>query len=165
MLTRAQILAEAQEVYQRALETFPGPLADITIELNPRLRTTAGRAYWKTRRLVELNPVIFQFEENRDELRDTVLHELAHIWARKGGHGKEWKILAHVLGAKPEPYHAMRAGVRLNRRVRYWGRCFVCGRWVKLSAVRRNRIVRGLATYYHKGCGGVIEAPNVPGDR
>lgn len=159
MLTNSQILAEARQVYEEVLQTFPGPLGGITIELNPRLRTTAGRAFWRTRRTVELNPHIFAHEENRGELRDTVLHELAHIYARKGGHGKEWKTLAVVLGANPTPYHSCQKGVQTNRRVRFWGRCLDCGRWVKLSAVRRNRIVRGLATYYHKNCGGVIEAP------
>ena len=40
---------------------------------------------------------------NETEVRDTILHEIAHALVGPGqGHGRLWKLQAHAIGARPE---------------------------------------------------------------
>ena len=50
----------------------------LSVVWNPRMRSTAGRAFWPEGR-VELNPKLIEF--SADEVRNTMLHELAHLVA------------------------------------------------------------------------------------
>jgi SprT protein len=69
--------------------------AEIRIEWNARLKTTAGRADYRLK-LISLNPQLAEFP---DEIDRTLRHELAHILAQfreKSGrrilpHGAEWQ--------------------------------------------------------------------------
>jgi len=82
----------------------------VSVSWNSRMRTAAGRAFareWK----IELNPRLQDLpEESRDaELRNTFLHELAHLvaFARVGRkriapHGPEWRQACHDLGIPGE---------------------------------------------------------------
>ena len=71
-------------------------LADqVRVVWNSRMRTTAGRAFWPEAR-IEMNPKLKQIAP--DEVRQTMLHELAHLVAyqRAGrrrilAHGPEWQ--------------------------------------------------------------------------
>jgi len=86
-------------------------LADtVVVSWNPRMRTAAGRAFAKDFR-IELNPRLQDLPEGQREaeLRNTFLHELAHLiaFARVGRrriqpHGIEWRQACHDLGIPGE---------------------------------------------------------------
>lgn len=82
----------------------------VTVSWNSRMRTAAGRAFAREWR-IELNPRLQDLPgEARDaELRNTFLHELAHLvaFARVGRkriapHGPEWRQACHDLGIPGE---------------------------------------------------------------
>ena len=84
----------------------------VRVSWNPRMQTTAGRAWWPDRS-IELNPKLRQCEP--DELWRTLKHELAHLVAfeRCGrrhidAHGIEWQIACVDLGIPGEqPFHTL----------------------------------------------------------
>ena len=86
-------------------------LADtVSVSWNPRMRTAAGRAFAREWR-IELNPRLQELPEGdrEAELRNTFLHELAHLvsFARSGRkriqpHGQEWRQACHDLGIPGE---------------------------------------------------------------
>ncbi len=94
-----------------AREKGLNPLADtVVVSWNPRMRTAAGRAFAKDFR-IELNPRLQDLPEGQREaeLRNTFLHELAHLiaFARVGRrriqpHGIEWQQACHDLGIPGE---------------------------------------------------------------
>ena len=78
----------------------------VVVEWNPRMRTTAGRAFWPCAR-IELNPKLNELVP--DEVQRTLLHELAHLvaYARAGrrkisAHGEEWRQACSDLGIAGE---------------------------------------------------------------
>ncbi|NLT71891.1 MAG: hypothetical protein GXX91_14545 [Verrucomicrobiaceae bacterium] len=82
----------------------------VTVSWNPRMRSAAGRAFLKDSR-IELNPRLQDLpeEQRADELRRTLLHELAHLVAfeRSGQrrippHGAEWRQACRDLGIPDE---------------------------------------------------------------
>jgi predicted SprT family Zn-dependent metalloprotease len=85
----------------------PGKLEDhLSVCWNQRMRSTAGRAFWPEGR-IELNPRLLDFAP--DEVRSTMLHELAHLlaYARAGrrrikAHGAEWRQACRELGIPHE---------------------------------------------------------------
>lgn len=78
----------------------------VRVSWNPRMRTTAGRAWWPAQR-IELNPKLKECEP--EELWRTLKHELAHLVAyeRSGRrriepHGGEWQVACNDLGIPGE---------------------------------------------------------------
>jgi SprT protein len=103
----ALTLAAADLCREHGLEALA---RGVVVEWNPRMRTTAGRAHCKERR-IELNTRLQGLPEGeRDrELRTTFLHELAHLvaYARAAGrriapHGPEWRQACRDLGIPDE---------------------------------------------------------------
>lgn len=84
----------------------------VTVTWNPRMQTTAGRAWWPDR-AIELNPKLKECEP--EELWRTLKHELAHLVAyercgrrRIDPHGPEWQAACGELGIPGEqPYHTL----------------------------------------------------------
>ena len=83
-----------------------GLAGKLSVVWNQRMRSTAGRAFWPEGR-IELNPRLIDF--SADEVRSTMLHELAHLvaYARVGrkrikAHGSEWRQACHDLGIPNE---------------------------------------------------------------
>ena len=82
----------------------------VRVSWNPRMQTTAGRAWWPDRS-IELNPKLHAC--GPEELWRTLKHELAHLVAyeRSGRrriepHGPEWRAACADLGIPGEPpYH------------------------------------------------------------
>jgi SprT protein len=119
----------------------------VRVTWNPRMRTTAGRAWWPTR-LIELNPKLKDISE--DAVWRTLKHEFAHLLAyercgkRKiDPHGPEWQIACSELGIPGE--HACHSlplkGRKLKRKYHYV--CPAC-----LSIIKRVRpINKPLACY------------------
>jgi len=123
----------------------------VSVSWNSRMRTAAGRAFAREWR-IELNPRLQDLPgDSRDaELRNTFLHELAHLvaFARVGRkriapHGPEWRQACHDLGIPGEDRcHALDFEPRrLAKRFSY--ACPACG--VVILRVRRLR--RRVACY------------------
>jgi SprT protein len=82
----------------------------VRVSWNPRMQTTAGRAWWPDR-AIELNPKLRECAP--EELWRTLKHELAHLVAyerssrrRIEPHGSEWQQACADLGIPGElPYH------------------------------------------------------------
>jgi predicted SprT family Zn-dependent metalloprotease len=79
----------------------------VSVFWNPGLRTTAGLACWRDRRIT-LNPKLV--EVSAEEVQRTLRHELAHLLAqhragrrRIEAHGIEWKKACADLGIPKEP--------------------------------------------------------------
>lgn len=115
--------------------------ATLRVEWNPRLRTSAGRA-WPQEGRIELNPAIAGF--GGDEVRRTLLHELAHLVAhhragrrRIAPHGPEWRRACADLGIPGEAarHRLPLRPVRQRRRFAY--RCPACAK-----VIRRARRMR-----------------------
>ncbi|MEP2776113.1 MAG: SprT family zinc-dependent metalloprotease [Luteolibacter sp.] len=85
---------------------LPKLAGEVAVVWNPRMRTTAGRAFWPACR-IEMNPKLRDFSE--DETQRTLKHELAHLvaYARSGRrriapHGLEWQTACTDLGIPGE---------------------------------------------------------------
>jgi len=79
----------------------------VSVCWNPGLRTTAGLACWRDRRII-LNPKLV--EVSAAEVQRTLRHELAHLLAqhragrrRVEAHGPEWRQACKDLGIPREP--------------------------------------------------------------
>ncbi len=100
-----------------------GDRSGLSWEWNPRLRTTAGRA-WVREGRVELNPRLLA--RHPDAVRMVVAHELAHCLAhrrapRESAHGPTWRALMVAVGEAPRATHRLDVGdlaVRRRRRPR-----------------------------------------------
>lgn len=112
---------------------------------NKRLRTAAGKAFYRDAR-IELNPRLQLLESPRreEESDRTFLHELAHLVAharnrrrRIRPHGPEWRQACADLGIPDESAcHDLPFAARRMRR-KYGYRCPRCG--TVLKRVRRIR--------------------------
>lgn len=84
----------------------------VSVAWNPRMQTTAGRAWWPDR-VIELNPKLKALPP--EELWRTLKHELAHLVAYErcgrrhtDPHGPEWRAACADLGIPGEkPYHTL----------------------------------------------------------
>ena len=121
---------------------------NIRVRWNPRLRSTAGRAY-RTRSLVELNPALLGVEN--DEIDRTLRHELAHLVAyrrarkrRIAPHGPEWREACAALGIPGENRCHTLDFPRSRQRRHFAYVCLHCGK-----EIRRVRRIRGqVACFY-----------------
>ena len=78
----------------------------ISVEWNTRMRSCAGRAFWP-KGIIQLNPRLVGI--SKAEVRQTVLHELAHLIAYERNpnrsiktHGKEWRQACVEVGIPGE---------------------------------------------------------------
>jgi SprT protein len=119
----------------------------VRVAWNPRMRTTAGRAWWPDR-TIELNPKLRDFDP--EELWRTLKHELAHLVAyersgrrRIDPHGPEWQLACTDLGIAGEsPYHTL----PFKRRKMKRNHAYVCANC--LAVIHRVRpIKRPVACY------------------
>jgi len=83
--------------------------------------TRFGCCHWTKKRITlsrALTPMI-----PADEVRDTILHEIAHaLCSRQAHHGAEWKAMAVKVGARPERCHD---GPSIE--LKWVGTCPTCG--------------------------------------
>lgn len=79
--------------------------------------------------------VTYCLNATREEVEDTVLHEIAHaIAGYKAGHNGKWRSIAKQLGCKAEVYHTVRHG-----KDRWHGFC-PCGQtWKRKKLQKRVR--------------------------
>jgi predicted SprT family Zn-dependent metalloprotease len=104
-LRRDPILEEVARVLVRQVGCRQ--LADaVTVSWNPRMRTTAGLACYRTKKVI-LNPKLIEI--SAAEVQRTLRHELAHLVAqaragrrRIAAHGAEWLEACADLGIPDE---------------------------------------------------------------
>jgi SprT protein len=126
---------------------LPELASRVRVSWNPRMRTTAGRAWWPDR-FIELNPKLR--EQPVEESWRTLKHELAHLVAyeragrrRIDPHGKEWQLACADLGIPGEkPFHTLPFKRRRLRR-KY---CYVCPN-CSASMQRVKPIAKPIACY------------------
>ncbi len=132
-----ELVAECREILT-ALRLHS--LADrLEVEWNRRMRSTAGRATWPIA-VIELNPNLLKI--SREEVRRTVLHELAHLVAyeraagrRITAHGPEWQRACSDVGIPGEKAtHDLALPSRTLRRKWHYA-CPACG--TSFERVRR----------------------------
>lgn len=128
-----------------------------TLALDLRGRA-AGRAD-RARNHVRLNPVLFR--ENFDAfLRQTIPHELCHLWKHQLGlggrsHGEEWQRLMRLMGAEPRRTHSFDTSRAIVRRVRRHPYRCAC-RTHRISQIIHQRIGRG-RVYRCRACRSPLE--------
>ncbi len=119
----------------------------VSVSWNPRMRTTAGRAWWPDR-TIELNPKLRECQP--EELWRTLKHELAHLVAyersgrrRIDPHGPEWQLACADLGIAGESaYHTL----PFKRRKMKRNHAYVCSNC--FAVIHRVRpIKRAVACY------------------
>ena len=132
----------------------------VAVVWNSRMRTTAGRAFWPEGK-IEMNPKLEEVAPA--EVRQTMLHELAHLVAyeragrrRITAHGPEWRQACADLGIPGESAtHSLPLpGRRMRKKWRYT--CPVCGEG--FDRVRRMKRYAGCypcclkhnGGYYHR---------------
>jgi SprT protein len=143
-------LTDLAAQFSRALG-LAGLGAEVRVEWNRRMRTSAGRAFYRDAR-IELNPRLQSLPsgQREEEIHRTFLHELAHLvaFARAGRkriqpHGQEWQDACHDLGIPDEDRcHALDFQPRRLKR-RYAYACGHCG-----AVIHRVRRLRRLVACY-----------------
>lgn len=156
--------SEAEQTLRECWRRFPLK-APVKLEWR-NYRVTAGMAHYRLN-LITLSPAVLTTAE---AVRDTVIHEFAHLLAfmRYGvpgkGHGLPWQQAMLDLGAQPQVRHSY-AVQRNTRRQQVEYRCLRCG--VTFLRARRLPTRR---VYVHANCGGdlrlicvqrVIETKNI----
>lgn len=151
-------LGEGLEIvrHQRGFGGFPQPEL-----LFFNRRTAAGLALYQ-HWAVALNRGLFERYPEQN-LRETVLHELAHLvigYARKqriikgrvAAHGAEWqRVMRGWFEVEPERTHRQETDHLDIRRQRRWIYRCACNTW-QLTTVRHNRIHTQGLEYRCKGC-------------
>ncbi len=126
-------MMELEDLNPKAREALyligEGQLAQkVCIEWNPRMRTTAGRAFLAQDR-IEMNPRLVDF--GAEQVHNTLLHELAHLVAwrrtRERGHGVAWRTACADLGIPNESVtHDLPLSPRRTQRKRFRLKCPHC---------------------------------------
>jgi len=156
-LQQEQVVSATRCCIERA-----GKLLEQEFELPPVTFDLQGRAagmyrVYRTRRLIRYNPYIFG-KYFTDNLVNTVPHEVAHyltdmLYGLRNirPHGREWQAVMRLLDAEPGvTCHYDLTGVPLRRQRRFSYRCACSSHAV--SAVRHNRVQRGLGSYLCRQC-------------
>jgi SprT protein len=116
-------------------------LRELEVVFNPRLRSSAGRADFRARR-IELNPRLL--DRNPGELVPTLAHELCHLVAGvRAGHGPRWKRAMLVLGFEPSACHRLEVGEWTVRRRTWHWLCPGCGETYERSHRKAHRYACG----------------------
>ncbi len=114
--------------------------------------STAGRAYLEEGRIC-LSKTILVTETR---IKETALHEYAHIWVfdkygyKAKPHGAEWKRAMKKLGLPATVCHSYEVNRKsIEKHLKFY--CEKCGAEIlRIRPLKRNRI------YSHVGCGGRI---------
>lgn len=86
-----------------------------------------------------------------EQVRDIILHEIAHLMTMGDGHGERWRAACRQIGAKPERTTTVPAEVRAAT-AKHTLVCTKCGHEIHLH--RRPKY--SVDQYQHVGCGGKL---------
>jgi len=77
-----------------------------------------------------------------EQVRDTLLHEIAHALTPGDGHGVRWKQKCRQIGARPVRCYGDDAVVSPPRSAaRYRLGCLACGWWVDRRRLTRRKLI------------------------
>jgi len=78
------------------------------------------------RRIISLSQHLVQLN-NREEVQDVILHEIAHAIAGfEAGHGYKWKMVCVQIGARPERCYSTKTVE--TPKLKYYAKCGGCGK-------------------------------------
>lgn len=156
----AQLIREANTIRLETISKFPqfrNYILGVNFEASNRMISSAGQA-WAYRNLIQLSLAFFADNHNyQEQFRDTVLHELAHIIAKKKygairQHGIEWKNIASTIGAQPERCHNMQLASGFTRRKGGIIPCTLCKIPIELGPTQYRRYLQTKVGYCHSKC-------------
>jgi predicted SprT family Zn-dependent metalloprotease len=141
-LARQAVAPSPADVRQLAVELLAAfGLHDWTFAFNRR-KCAMGMCYY-ARRTIELS-LHFVSRNGLEEIRETLLHEIAHALVGPGhGHDALWKQKCLAIGGRP-----VRCGEADMPPGRWQARCAVCGRWF-----HRHRRPKRLRGWFCRSCG------------
>ena len=93
------------------------------------------------RRLITLSrPLTFLNDEA--QVRDTILHEIAHALTPGDGHGELWKRKCLEIGAEPKRCYGDAEVISPPRRIAPWEiGCTRCGWWADRHRLTRRKLI------------------------
>ncbi len=162
------VLPPIEDLHARVAEMFalwrvpPGPA--VSVSWNSRLRSTAGRAFYREGR-IELNPELL--ERSPDHVDTVLVHEAAHVAAHRmfgdhcPAHGRHWRGLMRLAGLPPDVTHSLPVPrARRSRRSEriYLRVCDACGNRRIARTVRYDACACGAGRRFH-----VLRAPATSG--
>jgi len=106
-------------------------------------RRRFGSCAWGRRR-ISLSRVLTLLN-SEEEVRDTILHEIAHALCPRDGHGAKWKAMCVRIGARPvRCYSHSDVVTPVRRAARFAIGCPRCGWWQeRFRRTRRKLVCRG----------------------
>lgn len=123
-----------------------------------KAKTFLGQAVFYQDPFGQTRPVQLKLSETwltrvgEDEVRDTILHEIAHFKAGlKAGHGRPWKEACRAIGAVPERLARLEGDLIKKvqaETAKYHLTCKDCG-----NVHYRNRLPRGRKSFAGYRCG------------
>lgn len=121
-----KILSKIADLQETCQQVF-GRTFEVSVHMNNRLTSTAGRAFYETGRL-EFSTKLYAANEEQF-LLDTVVHEFAHVvsWElfATRGHDANWKSVMNTLGATPSRCHSYAVQKRETKTYAYQCACRV----------------------------------------
>lgn len=141
----------------------------VPVELSNRMVSCGGRAYTRTVSLngnrstsaVKITINARLHELNHGNLRQTYLHELAHIAANllnnaNCAHDYRWVAVMQAMGLSPDKYHKMDCSSLRKARERrlHQYKCLKCSRGYSVTTRMHNKVLRGSARCH---CGGDLQ--------
>ena len=93
--------------------------------------------------IIEMNSNYLQSPDAEKFIKNTMLHELAHILNHYYGgrnHDQQWKSICYILGDDGERCHDYRRPENAPVKKRYEVKCESCGQVLKLTAYKFNRL-------------------------
>jgi predicted SprT family Zn-dependent metalloprotease len=130
-------LREAQTLAQRLMNEHG--LGEWTFKFDrARRRFGSCRA---SRKLITLSRSLTLLN-TEPQVRDTILHEIAHGLAPRDGHGAKWKAVCVRIGAKPvRCYSDSEVIAPLRKPARYLIGCRRCGWWHDRRVLNGRQLV------------------------
>jgi predicted SprT family Zn-dependent metalloprotease len=124
-----------------------------------------GACFWR-RKHISLSWKLTRLNSEA-EVRDTILHEIAHAMTPNDGHGEKWKATCVAIGAKPERCYKENAVNTLPRR-EAWMQigCTACDWWADRRRTSGKLLIckscRQPVAYRDKRTGAVVQtAPGI----
>lgn len=153
--TREIVLECADIAEKEGLTREAALLRNCAIKTSNRMTRAAGYARFKKSthgHEIIMSNVFFGNGKNKNELRETVTHEAAHIVAGlHNGHNTIWKATHRMFGGNGLRCHSM--PVKIKKRPTKTVKCNACNETIEIGPTRYKRIVSGKKNYYHIPCG------------
>lgn len=99
-----------------------------------------------TRKIIGLSAVLTELN-SETEIRDTILHEIAHALTPLAHHGRAWELMAISIGARPTA--CVNAQTAVLPASPYVGKCPSCN--VEVKRYKLTRLMKR-ATAQHTAC-------------